>query len=141
MASYARVKIKKDQNLLNKTKQKLSRQFKLIRPMCSLYTCLRRNAPLEHDMYIYMCSEKSLKIIWNSHNLFEGRSPIILRGRECIIFFQVLFKGFFLIILLELSLFDLWLFRSFYLRRSSAENLVERDFLIRILFQVYFDFA
>jgi hypothetical protein len=26
------------------------------------------------------------------------------------------------------SLFDLWLFRSFYLRRSSAENLVERDF-------------
>ena len=101
MASYARVKIKKDQNLLNKTKQKLSRQFKLIRPMCSLYTCLRRNAPLEHDMYIYMCSEKSLKIIWNSHNLFEGRSPIVLRGRECIIFFQVLCKGFFLIILLE----------------------------------------
>jgi hypothetical protein len=35
----------------------------------------------------------------------------------------------------------LWVFRSFYLRRSSAENLVERDFLIRILFQVYFDFA
>ena len=31
--------------------------------------------------------------------------------------------------------------RSFYLRRSSAENLVERYFLIRILFQVYFDFA
>jgi hypothetical protein len=30
--------------------------------------------------------------------------------------------------ILELSLFDLWLFRSFYLRRSSAENLVERDF-------------
>jgi hypothetical protein len=45
---------------------------------------------------------------------------------------------FFYIIWLELSLFeskfDLWLFRSFYLRRSSAENLVERDFLIRILF-------
>jgi hypothetical protein len=44
--------------------------------------------------------------------------------------------SFFLIIWLELSLFDLWLFRSFYLHRSSAENLVERDFLIRILFQV-----
>jgi hypothetical protein len=43
-------------------------------------------------------------------------------------FFQVLFKVFF-IIWLELSLFDLWLFRSFYLHRSSAENLVERDFL------------
>ena len=57
------------------------------------------------------------------------------------IFFQVLFKVFFLIIWLELSLFDLWLFRSFYLRRSSTENLVERDFLNRILFQVYFDFA
>jgi len=42
---------------------------------------------------------------------------------------------------MELSLLDLWLFRSFYLRRSSAENLLERDFLIRILFQVYFDFA
>ena len=56
-------------------------------------------------------------------------------------FFQVLFKVFFLIIWLELSLFDLWLLCSFYLRRSSAENLVERDFLIRILFQVYFDFA
>ena len=56
-------------------------------------------------------------------------------------FFQVLFKLFFLIIWLELSLFDLWLFRSFYLRRSSAENPVERNFLIRILFQVYFDFA
>jgi hypothetical protein len=25
--------------------------------------------------------------------------------------------------------------------RSSSENLVERDFLIRILFQAYFDFA
>ena len=34
-----------------------------------------------------------------------------------------------------------WLFRLFYLRRSSAENLIERDYLIRILFQVYFDFA
>jgi hypothetical protein len=55
-------------------------------------------------------------------------------------FLQVLFKVFF-IIWLELSLFDLWLFHSFYLRRSSAENIVERDFLIRILFQVYFDFA
>ena len=37
--------------------------------------------------------------------------------------------------------FLLWLFRSFYLHRSSAENLVEREFLIRISFQVYFDFA
>jgi hypothetical protein len=36
---------------------------------------------------------------------------------------------------------SLSLFRSFYLRRSSAENLVERDFLFRILFQIYFDFA
>jgi hypothetical protein len=35
----------------------------------------------------------------------------------------------------------LWLFRSFYLRHSFVKNLVERDFLIRILFQVYFDFA
>jgi hypothetical protein len=34
-----------------------------------------------------------------------------------------------------------WLFRLFYLRRSSAENLIERDYLIRILFQVYFDFV
>ena len=55
-------------------------------------------------------------------------------------FFQVL-KFFFLIIWLELSLFDLWLLRSFYLRRSSAEYPVERNFLIRILFQVCFDFA
>ena len=29
----------------------------------------------------------------------------------------------------------------FYLRRSSVESFVERDFFIRILFQVYFDFA
>jgi hypothetical protein len=35
----------------------------------------------------------------------------------------------------------LWLFRSFYLRRSSVETFVERDIFIRILFQVYFDFA
>ena len=35
----------------------------------------------------------------------------------------------------------LWLFRSFYLRRSSVEGFVERDFFIRILFQVYFYFA
>ena len=32
-------------------------------------------------------------------------------------------------------------FRSFYLRRSSVKSFVERDFFIRILFQVYFDFA
>jgi hypothetical protein len=30
----------------------------------------------------------------------------------------------------------LWLFRSFNLRRSSVESFVERDFFIRILFQV-----
>jgi hypothetical protein len=48
---------------------------------------------------------------------------------------KYLFTGvFFLIIWLELSLFDLWLFLSFYLRRSSAENLVERDFLIKNTF-------
>jgi hypothetical protein len=35
----------------------------------------------------------------------------------------------------------LWLFRSFYLRRSSIERFVERYFFIKILFQVYFDFA
>ena len=45
------------------------------------------------------------------------------------------FKAFFLIIWLELSLFDLWLFRSFYQRRSSVESFVERDFLIIILFR------
>ena len=56
-------------------------------------------------------------------------------------FFKYFLKLFFFIIWPELSLFNLWLFRSFYLRRSSAENLVERDFLIRILFKVYFDFA
>ena len=56
-------------------------------------------------------------------------------------FFSSTFLKFFLIIWLELSLFDLWLFRSFYLRRSSAENLVEKKNLIRILFQVYFDFV
>ena len=56
-------------------------------------------------------------------------------------FFSSTFLKFFLIIWLELSLFDLWLFRSFYLRRSSAENLVEKKILIRILFQVYFDFV
>jgi hypothetical protein len=54
-------------------------------------------------------------------------------------FFFKYFLKFFLIIWLVLYLFDLFL--SFYLRRSSTENLVERDFLIRILFQVYFDFA
>jgi hypothetical protein len=56
-------------------------------------------------------------------------------------FFSSTFLKFFLIIWLELSLFDLWLFRSFYLRRSSAENLVEKKILIRISFQVYFDFV
>jgi hypothetical protein len=68
----------------------------------------------------------------------------MLRGRREKGMYYYFFKDFlkfFLIIWLELSLFDLWLFRSFYLSRSSAENLVERDFLIRILFQVYFDFA
>jgi hypothetical protein len=55
-------------------------------------------------------------------------------------FFQVLFKVIFKLFGRS-YLFDLWLFRSFYLCRSSVENLVERDFLIRILFQVYFDFA
>jgi hypothetical protein len=33
------------------------------------------------------------------------------------------------------------LWRSFYLRHSSIGSFVERDFFIRILFQVYFDFA
>ena len=58
-----------------------------------------------------------------------------------VLFFLKYFLKFFLFIWLESSLFDVWLFRSFYLRRSSAENLVERYFLTRILFQVYFDFA
>ena len=56
---------------------------------------------------------------------------------NALFFFQVhvLFKVFILIIWLELSLFDLWLFRSFYLRRSSAENLVEKYFLIKFYFK------
>jgi hypothetical protein len=33
------------------------------------------------------------------------------------------------------------LWRSFYLRRSSIGSFVERDFFIRILLKVYFDFA
>jgi hypothetical protein len=49
----------------------------------------------------------------------------------------------FLIIWLELTLFDLWLFRSFYLCRSSAESLVERDFLLiynyRTRYQMHWD--
>ena len=60
---------------------------------------------------------------------------------EMYFFFKYFLIFFFLIIWLEFSPFDLWQFLSFYLRRSSAENLVEKDFLIRILFQVYFDFA
>ena len=86
----------------------------------------------------------SKQLLWERHNLFAGRSPIILGGRRekgMYLFFFKYFYKLFLIIWLELSLFDLWLFCSFYLCRSSAENLVERDFLIRILFQVYFDFA
>ena len=50
-----------------------------------------------------------ITLIWDRHNLYEGRSPIILRGRHekgMYFFFQVLFKIFFLIIWLELSLFD-----------------------------------
>ena len=59
MASYARVKIKKDQNPLNKAKQKLSRQFKLIRPMCSLYTCLRTKCTIiTWYVHIYVFWEK-----------------------------------------------------------------------------------
>ena len=84
-------------------------------------------------------------LIWDRHNLFEGRSPIILGGRrEKGMYF---FFKYFLIIFFKL--FG-WSYLSLtygcsvhftYLRRSSADNLVERDFLIRILFQVYFDFA
>jgi hypothetical protein len=36
---------------------------------------------------------------------------------------------------------SLWLMAVPFILPSSAENLVERDFLIRILFKVYFDFA
>ena len=52
-------------------------------------------------------------------------------------FFKYFLNIFFLVIWLELSLFDLWLFRSFYLRRSSVESFVERDFF---LLEFYFKF-
>ena len=55
-------------------------------------------------------------------------------------FVQVLFKVFFNYFS---GVISLWLMDVPFIlpTRSSAENLVERDFLIRILFQVYFDLA
>jgi hypothetical protein len=50
-------------------------------------------------------------LIWDRYNLFEGRSPIMFRGRhekEMYYFFQVLFKVFFIIYYLA-GVISLWL--------------------------------
>jgi hypothetical protein len=69
------------------------------------------------------CNMRQAQHIWRTKSYsFKRRA-----WEGNVLFFFRYFLKFFLIIWLELSLFDLWLFRSFYLRRSSAENLVERN--------------
>jgi hypothetical protein len=66
-------------------------------------------------------------LIWDRQNLFEGRSPITLRGRRekgMYYFFSSTFNFFFNYLV---GVISLWLM-TFFLRRSSAENLVERNF-------------
>jgi hypothetical protein len=72
--------------------------------------------------HVTLCNMKQAQPVWRTRSYNFKREA----WEGNVFFFQVLFKAFFLIIWLELSLFDLWLFRSFYLHRSSAENLVER---------------
>jgi hypothetical protein len=79
-------------------------------------------------------------LIWDRHNLLEGGSPIILRGRreEGMYYFFSSTFNFFFIIWLELSLFVPFILPAPLFRRESRRK---RFFLIWILFQVYFDFA
>ena len=82
-------------------------------------------------------------ILWDRHNLFERRSPIILRGRRekgMYFFFQVLFIFFLNYLTGVISLWHMavpFILPMPLFRRESRR----KSFLIRILFQVYFDFA
>jgi hypothetical protein len=81
-------------------------------------------------------------LIWDRHNLFEGRSPIMFRGRHekgMYYFFQVLFKVFLkFVIWLELSLFDcvtedwryVWLQKKTYkIYRSFKRSYIDQNIL------------
>jgi hypothetical protein len=81
-------------------------------------------------------------LIWDRHNLFEGRSPIMFRGRHgkgMYYFFQILFKVFLkFVIWLELSLFDcvtedwryVWLQKKTYkIYRSFKRSYIDQNIL------------
>ena len=81
-------------------------------------------------------------LIWDRHNLFEGRSPIMFRGRHekgMYYFFQVLFKVFLkFVIWLELSFFDcvtedwryVWLQKKTYkIYRSFKRSYIDQNIL------------
>ena len=91
-------------------------------------------------------------IIWDKHNLFEGRSPIMFRGRHekgMYYFFQVLFKAFFLIYYLA-GVISLWLCslfvcqkKSYKIYRSFKRSYIETYFTIikiRFKFRCLFSF-
>jgi hypothetical protein len=86
---------------------------------------------------------KEQTLIWDRHSLFEGRSLIILRGRRekgMYFFFQVLFIFFLNYLTGVISLWHMavpFILPMPLFRRESRR----KSFLIRILFQVYFDFA
>jgi hypothetical protein len=66
-----------------------------------------------------------ISFYYETCNLFEGRSPKISMIRT----------SYYLLFWMNFVADLLWLFRSFYVRRSSVSSYVERDFVIRILFR------
>ena len=61
-----------------------------------------------YSIILQLNNLKPYVILWDRHNLFEGRSPIILRGRrdKGMYYFASSTFNFFFIIWLQLSLFD-----------------------------------
>jgi hypothetical protein len=91
--------------------------------------------------FVSLSTERHLlKLIWDRHNLFKGRSPIILRGRRekgMYFFSQVLFNYFFFNYLA--GVISLWLFnwrlkvclfakkKSYKIFRSFKRSYIDRN--------------
>ena len=88
---------------------------------------------LTHSLSIFSNNTILFSLIWDRQPVWRTKSKnfnnTMIRTRYYLLFWMKFVADL------------IWLFRSFYLRHSSVESLVERGFFIRILFQVYFDFA
>ena len=102
------------------------RDFRLLKfPVNEIEFCYHQSYLFNNFFFIEnMYNMRQAQPVWRTKSYNFKREA----WEGNVFFFKYFLKFFFIVIWLELCLFDLWLFRSFYLRRSSVESFVRKRF-------------